>query len=134
MRFNFQKTSYNQPRVIEGISVTKTGRIGLTKFFITSHGIEKGMRAYMYWDPTNKAIAIDFTKNNDAEAYPVGFTQQYGAFINASKFFKLYHLNLNVYARRYPYVKLNGGTIGLPKASAGVFFVDLKMPMIEEKN
>lgn len=34
MVFQFERTPHNQPRVIEGISVTKTGRIGLTKFFI----------------------------------------------------------------------------------------------------
>jgi hypothetical protein len=129
MNYSFTLTPHNQPRVIEGISLTRTGRIGLTKYFITTHGISRGMRAYMYWDSTNKMIAVEFTRKTDATAYPISFTQRYGAFINASRFFRSHHLELMEYAGRYPYSKLNGEVVGLADASAGVFVVELKKPM-----
>src|ERR1700733_13588241 len=102
MNHSFTLTPHSLPRIIEELSITKTGRIGLPKHFITTHGIERGTRAYMYWDVTNKAIALEFTQKDDATAYPVRFTRQYGAFITATRFFCSHHLDLAEYARRYP--------------------------------
>lgn len=113
--------------MIEGISITKAGRIGLTRYFITTHGIERSMRANMYWDAANAVIALEFTREADDAAYPIRFTRQYGAFINASRFFRSHDLDTTGYARRYPYSKLNGEVIGLTKASASVFVIGLKM-------
>ena len=86
------------------------------------------MRAYMYWDADMKAIALAFTRKPDATAYPVLFTQQYGAFITASRFFRSHHLAPAEYARRYPYVELNGEAIGLAEAGPYVFVVELNKP------
>jgi hypothetical protein len=87
------------------------------------------MRAYMYWDPTNKALAFEFTRKTDTTAYPVSFTRQYGAFINARIFFRSHRLELMKYASRYPYSKLSGEVIGLADASSSVFVVELTKPM-----
>jgi hypothetical protein len=95
MSNRFTLTPYTTSRVIEGLSVTSAGRIGLTKAFITTHGVERGTRAHMYWDATKKAIAFEFTREFDASAYPVLFTRQYGAFINARRFFRWHRLNLS---------------------------------------
>ena len=86
------------------------------------------MRAYMYWDADTTAIALAFTRKADATAYPVLFTQQYGAFITASRFFRSHHLDPAEYARRYPYSVLNGDAIGLAEADARVFVVELNRP------
>jgi hypothetical protein len=129
MSHRFTLTRYTTSRVIEGLSVTSVGRIGLTKAFITTHGIERGMRAYMYWDATRKATAFEFTREADASAYPVLFTQQYGAFISARRFFRWHHLNLSDYSRRYPYSELDGEAIGLDTADSSVFVIDLTTPM-----
>jgi hypothetical protein len=129
MNYRFILTPYTSQRVIEGISITKAGRIGLTRCFITTHGIERSMRANMYWDATNLVIALEFTREADATAYPIRFTRQYGAFINASRFFRLHGLDPTQYARRYSYSKLNGEVIGLAEANASVFVVELKKPM-----
>jgi hypothetical protein len=128
MQYSFTRTPHDQPRIIEGISITKAGRIGLPKYFITTHGIEHRMRAYMYWDADTKALALTFTRKADATAYPVVFTQQYGAFITASRFFRSHHLEPAKYARRYPYFELNGDAIGLVEAHARVFVVELHRP------
>lgn len=126
MNYRFIRTPYTSRRIIEGISVTKAGRVGLTRYFITTHGVERGMAANMYWDATNTAIALEFTRKADAAAYPIRFTRQYGAFINASRFFRSHDLEPIEYAGRYPYSKLHGEVIGLAEASARVFVVELK--------
>jgi hypothetical protein len=128
MQYSFTRTPHDQPRIIEGLSITRAGRIGLTKHFIATHGIERGMRAYMYWDTNTKAIALAFTRKADATAYPVLFTRQYGAFITASRFFRSHQLDPAEYARRYPYLELNGDTIGLVEAGARVFVIELNRP------
>jgi hypothetical protein len=125
MQYRFTRTPHNQPRIIEGISITQAGRIGLSKHFITAHDIKRGTRVYMYWDANTKAIALAFTRKVDATAYPVLFTQQYGAFITASRFFRSHHLDPTKYARRYPYLELNGDAIGLVEAGARVFVIEL---------
>lgn len=129
MTFQFERTPHNQPRIIEGISVTKTGRIGPSKFFISTHNVQKGMRAYLYWDADRKVVAVEFTRNNDTEAYPIGFTRQYGAYINASKFFKIHHLDLDHYARRYSCSQTSGKEVGLSDVKTSIFIVDLKRPL-----
>lgn len=125
MKYSFTRTSHDQPRIIEGLSITKAGRIGLPKYFITAHGIERGMRAYMYWDANTKAIALTFTRKADATAYPVLFTCEHGAFITANRFFRAHHLDPAEYVRRYPYSVLDGDTVGLIAAGARVFVLEL---------
>ncbi len=129
MNYRFILTPYTSRRMIEGISITKAGRVGLTRYFITTHGIERGMTANMYWDVASAAIALEFTRKGDAAAYPIRFTQRYGAFINASRFFRSHDLDATEYARRYPYSKLNGEVVGLADASASAFVVELKKLM-----
>ncbi len=126
MQYRFTRTPHNQSRIIEGVSITKAGRIGLSKHFITTHGIGRGVRAYMYWDADTKAVALAFTRKAAATAYPVLFTQQYGAFITASRFFRSHHLDPAEYARRYPYSVVNGDAIGQAELGARVFVLELK--------
>jgi hypothetical protein len=122
-------TPYTTSRVIDGLSVTSAGRVGLTKAFITTYGVEPGMRAYMYWDATKKAMAFAFTRQADATAYPIIFTRQYGAFISARRFFRWHRLDLGEYSRRYPYSELDGEAVGLGVAGFSVFVVELTTPM-----
>lgn len=128
MQYSFTRTPHYQPRIIEGISITKAGRIGLSKYFITTHGIERGMRVYMYWDANTKAIALSFTHKADATAYPVLFTQQHGAFITASRFFRSHHLDPVEYARRYPYFELDADAMGLVEVDGRLFVVEVDKP------
>ncbi len=132
MTYDFVRTLHDQPRIIEGLSITKAGHIGLSKYFLTTHGIQRGMRAYMYWDSTNAAIALAFTRKDDATAYPVRFTQRYGAFIAASRFFRSNDLDPRAHTRRYPYAKVQGEAIGLADASSGAFVLELSQPVSRE--
>jgi hypothetical protein len=128
MTFKFEKSLYSQPRMIAGISVTKTGLIGLPKFFLASHVVQRGVQAYLYWDARNKAIAIEFTDSGDPAAYPVHFTQQYGAFIQAIRFFRYQHLDPSDYKGRYRYARISGEEAGLRDARSNVFVMDLRKP------
>lgn len=57
---------------------------------------------------------------------PIHSTQAYGAFVNASQFFKQANLDLDTYVGRYAYEVVQGATIGLPEASGNVFLVHLR--------
>lgn len=126
MKYRFQPSPYTEVRVIGGISVTQTGRIGLPKFFLTTQGIQRGTKAYLYWDAENRAIAIEFTQQGDATAFPIVFTQGYGAFITAGRFFQANDLHADTHTGRYSYVRETGATIGLPEARSSVFVIRLR--------
>ncbi len=126
MRYNFQLSPYIPVRTIDGISVTKAGRIGLPKFFLTTHGIQQGTKAYLYWDSETRAMAIEFTRRADATAFPIVFTQHYGAFINGRRFFRIHNLDAGAHTGRYSYVRETGEAIGLPEAASEIFVVRLR--------
>jgi hypothetical protein len=126
MRYRFQPSPYTEGRAIEGISVTQAGRIGLPKFFLTTQGIQPGTKAYLYWDEESQAIAIEFTQQGDATAFPIVFTQGYGAFITARRFFQAHGLKTDAHAGRYAYVRKTGAAIGLLEARSSVFVIRLR--------
>lgn len=82
----------------------------------------------MYWDADSRTVAIAFTPGADPEAYPLGFTQRYGAFINAGKFFKVHHLDLDRYADRYQFTLVSGDSVNLSEAGPSVLLIDLTEP------
>jgi hypothetical protein len=126
MKYAFHLSPYTPARAIDGISVTKAGRIGLPKFFLATHGIERGTKAYLYWDSETRAMAIEFTRRADATAFPIVFTRHYGAFINARRFFRIHSLDAGAHTGRYSYVRETGEAIGLPEAASEVFVVRLQ--------
>jgi hypothetical protein len=125
MKYSFRKSSYTPARVIDGISITKAGRIGLSKFFVTTQGVQRATKAHLYWDSDNQAIAIDFTRTDDPTAFPIIFTQQYGAFISASRFFRVNSLDPSAYKGRYTYSCQDGEALGIAEAASSVFIVQL---------
>jgi hypothetical protein len=125
MKYSFRKSLYSPGRAIDGVSITKAGRIGLSKFFITTQGVRRGTKAYLYWDSDSQAIAIDFTQTNDPAAFPITFTQQYGAFVSAGRFFRANSLDPRVHKGRYAYSCLDGETLGIADATSNVFIVRL---------
>lgn len=126
MTYHFQQSPYTQARAIEGVSVTKTGRIGLPKFFLTTQGIQRGIKAYLYWDSETHAIAIEFTHRDDATAFPIVFTHKYGAFISSRRFFQAHDLDASEHTARYSYTREAGEAIGLPEARSSLFVIRLR--------
>jgi hypothetical protein len=126
MKYSFQRSPYTQARVIDGISITKAGRIGLSKFFITTQDVQRAMRADLYWDSEAKAIAIDFTRDDDPASFPIIFTRKYGAFINAGRFFQANGLDPSTYKGRYSYSRRGGEAVGIPEATSRVFLIRLQ--------
>jgi hypothetical protein len=126
MKYRFQLSPYTEARVIEGISVTQAGRIGLPKLFLTTQGIQRGAKAYLYWDEEKGAIAIEFTRQDDATAFPIVFTQRYGAFITARRFFQAHGLSTDAHAGRYAYARKAGAAIGVPEARSNLVVIRLR--------
>lgn len=126
MKYHFALSPYTQLRVIEGISVTRGGRIGLSKFFLARHGIARDARAHLYWDADRRIVAIAFTDDADARAYPVLFSRHHGGFINARRFFSANQLNPVEHKGRYSYEVVRGETIGIGEAKSDVFLMHLQ--------
>jgi hypothetical protein len=129
MPYNFQHSPYTQDRAIgDFLSITSAGRIGLSKQFLTTHGIQRGVRAMLYWDAGGEVLAIRFTDRADPTAYPVVFTKQYGGYVNGERFFRQRLLDPKTYAGRYAYTAMPGRDVGIFSISEVVFVVELKPP------
>lgn len=125
MKYNFKPTPYTQDRFIDGISITAAGRIGLSKYFVTKHHIQRKVRANLYWDAESQVLAIEFTVEAAPAAHPVSFTQRYGGFINAARFFKNQQIKPQDYVGRYPYSVSHGPDVGIA-TNAHVFIMNLR--------
>jgi hypothetical protein len=125
MQYNFKPTQYTRDRFIDGISITAIGRIGLPKYFVTKHRIQREHRANLYWDAKTQTLAIEFTRKADAAAYPLSLTKRYGGFINAARFFRSQQIKPKDRVGRYPYTMSAGSDVGIA-TNAQVFIVDLR--------
>jgi hypothetical protein len=131
MRYDFKPIPYTQDRFVDGISITAIGRIGLPKYFVTKHRIQRENRANLYWDVKTQTLAIEFTRKADAAAYPLSFTKRYGGFINAARFFKNQQINPKKYVGRYPYTVADGSDVGIA-TSAHIFITELRKHATEQ--
>jgi hypothetical protein len=126
MKHHFQLSPYTSSRTIDAISVAKTGRIGLPKYFIAKHGVQPPAGANLYWDSASRSIAIQFVKTRDAETFPVVFTKHYGAAISARQFFTANNVPLDhSVVGRYEYSKLASKIVGIPDANSSVFVMQI---------
>lgn len=133
MQYNFQHSPYTQERMIgDFLSITSPGRIGLPKRFLARYSIQRGVRAILYWDAESRTLAIAFTGEADPAAHPVGFTQKYGAFINAARFFRHHQLNPSKFVGRYPYTVSAGPDVGIA-TNETVFLMSLKKRLASEQ-
>lgn len=132
MQYNFKPAPYTQDRFIDGLSITAAGRIGLPKYFLTKHGLQRESKAHLYWDAGTRTLAIEFTHRGDTVAYPLHFTQRYGGFINAARFFRNQQINPRDYVGRYPYTVSDGPDVGIA-TNAHVFMVDLGKRQVPEQ-
>jgi hypothetical protein len=132
MQYNFQSAPYTQDRFIDGISITAIGRIGLPKYFVTKHRIQRESRANLYWDAERQTLAIDFTHKADPAAYPLSFTKRYGGFINAARFFRNQQISPKEYVGRYPYAVSAGPDVGIA-TNSHIFIVDLSKRQTPEQ-
>jgi hypothetical protein len=130
MQYNFKPTPYTQDRLIgDFLSITSAGRIGLSKYFLTKHRIQRNCQANLYWDAETQTLAVEFTHEAEAAGHPTCFTQRYGGFINAARFFRNQQLKPRDYAGRYPYAVSQGLDVGIA-TNARVFIVSLRQRQI----
>jgi hypothetical protein len=121
------------------ISISKTGRIGLSRGFIEEHGVSADSRASLYWDSSRKAIAItfppdtqkpttgSFAKVQAIEGYSIALIGGGSAgYINASGFFKKIGINPSELIGHYQYETLDADNAGIADDGETVFVVTLQ--------
>jgi hypothetical protein len=126
MKYQFRLAPYTSTRTHDSLSITKTGRIGLPKYFIANHDVQPPARANLYWNSASRSIAIQLVTVRNAETFPVVFTKQFGAAISARRFFAANNVPLDQHVvGRYEYSKLPGKAVGIAEASSSVFLIQL---------
>lgn len=120
------------------VSISKTGRIGLSREFVDEHDLSTGSRASLYWDDSRKAIAITFTagepksttgsfaKVQTTDGYSVAFVGGGSAgYIIASGFFKKIGIDPSEHQGQYRYEALDASNAGITDGSKTVVVVAL---------
>ncbi len=120
------------------VSLSKTGRIGLSREFVDGNHVTSGGRASLYWDGSRKAIAFAFTpgerkptagsfsKVQAVDGYsvaPIGDGS--AAYINAGGFFKKIGIDPSEHQGYYKYEALDADEVGISDSSKTVFVVTL---------
>lgn len=120
------------------VSISKTGRIGLSREFISENGIDSDSRASLYWDADRKAIAIAFI-SAERKATPGAFTKVQSAddynvvligsgaaaYVVANRFFKEVGVNPSEHQGFYKYETLAATEAGISDGGKTVFVVTL---------
>ena len=120
------------------VSISKTGRIGLSREFMSENGIDSDSCAYLYWDAARKALAISFvTAERKEKGGPFARVQpadgyrvvSIGAgaagYIVAGGFFKKVDVNPTEHQGYYPYETLAADEAGISDGGKIAFVVTL---------
>lgn len=118
MEFNFVLTPSNQQitRVVDALSITRTSQIGLSSYLINKYTLRNYKRAFLYWDESNRVIAIVFTESDAEDAFMLEFSEKYGGGIKSRRFFVSNNLKVEDLAGRYDYKIMPAIELGIPKA------------------
>lgn len=104
MQYNFVKFAGNYPRGDTKIAINKSGLIRLSAGFCRNTNITSFKYAILFYDNTNKAIAIKFTNARGDGALRVT-RDKAAATISAKAFINANNLNLRNYFGRYNWKK-----------------------------
>lgn len=120
------------------MSISKTGRIGLSREFVAEHEVMPDSRAFLYWDDSRKAIAISFSSGEPKSAagkfakvqavdgYSVAFVGGGTAgYVIAGGFFKKIGINPSEYQGYFEYEALDADDAGISDGGKTVFVVTL---------
>jgi hypothetical protein len=122
------------------VSISKTGRIGLSREFVDEYDVTEGKRALLYWDEDRKALAFTFTsgerkpaagafaKIQATDGYNVAFVGNGSAgYIIATGFFK--EIGINPAAQRdyyYQFEAREAADLGITDGGKTAFVVTLE--------
>lgn len=121
------------------LSISKTGRIGLSREFVTEYDLSADSRASLYWDDSRRAIAIAFTSSESkpkvgsfakvqpTDGYNVAFVGGgSAAYIIASGFFKQVGVDPSEHKGHYRYETMDADDAGIADGGKTVFVVTLE--------
>jgi hypothetical protein len=121
------------------MSISKTGRIGLSREFVDEYGVGSDSRAILYWKDSSKTVAIafvsgepkpttgSFAKVQATDGYSVAFVGSGGAgYIIAGGFFKELGIDPAEHLGFYEYEELDADDAGITDGGKTVFVVTLK--------
>lgn len=134
-----QSTNIKTAMPSGNVSISKTGRIGLSREFIDEHDVSSESRALLYWDEDRRAIGITFTsgerksptsqfvKVQATDDYSVAFVGGSAAgYIIAGGFFKKIGIDPSEHQAYYKYEALDADDAGISDGGKTVFVVALK--------
>lgn len=121
------------------MSISKTGRIGLSREFVDEYSVNANNRASLYWDDDRKAIAITFTsgelkpktgsfaKVQATDGYSVAFVGGGTAgYIIAGGFFTKIGVDPNEHQGYYKYETLDASDAGISDGGKTIFVLTLE--------
>lgn len=121
------------------VSISSTGRVGLSRDFIDEYGISADSRAQLYWDSSRNAIAISFVagkrklpadtfnKIQPEDGYNVALVGggRAGGYIAANGFFKQIGVDPTEHEGYYKYKALDAAEAGITDGGKMAFLVTL---------
>lgn len=115
MDYQFKKFESRHKKQEDRITLTKSSfSIGFPQKFYNDNGIANFKYVVLYWDQSNKAIAIHFTNSEDEKnKFKINESKSgYGGGIGIKSFLKFYNIDPNIYHGRYEWVKQQLPEIG----------------------
>jgi hypothetical protein len=123
MDYQFQKFESRHTKQEDRITLTKSSSsVGFPQKFYNDNGISAFKYVVLYWDPSNKAMAIHFTNSEDEKnKFKINVSKDgYGGGIGVKSFLRFYNIDPNIYHGRYEWEKAEVPNIG------EVFIIKLK--------
>ncbi|MGI8633800.1 MAG: hypothetical protein ACR2KZ_00205 [Segetibacter sp.] len=122
----FQRYNKEVTRVVDKITLTTSKQLGFPQAFTRKHNIHDYEGIILYWEPEEKAIAVQFTNMADEKGFiRTVKNEKYGAYAGISTFLATHSIIPKDYQRRYDYEKILPSLIGAPDESQ-VFVFKLK--------
>lgn len=115
MDYQFQKFENRHAKQEDRITLTKaSASIGFPQKFYNDNNIGSFQYVVLYWDPTNKAIAVHFTNSDDEKnKFKINVSKDgYGGGIGVKSFLKFYNIDPEIYHGRYNWDKIELPDIG----------------------
>lgn len=114
--FNFVETPNSTSKVIDTITITSNDYLSFPTFFVEKNKLkELGDQLYarLFFDMTQKAIAIQFVTEKVPGLYKVNLSEKYGATCKIKSFLMNNDISTKTYADKYEYKRYAAEEIGL---------------------
>lgn len=112
----FQRYNKDITRVVDKITLTTSKQLGFPQAFTKKHGIHDYEGIVLYWEPEDRAIAVQFTTNIAEQGFiKLVKNEKYGAYAGISTFLATHSIDPKKFERRYEYDEVRSEQIGAPE-------------------